>query len=224
MQFLYHFEAGKKSITLEGDSYRYIFKVRRLNANSPIYLRNLKDGVLYTYKVLSLNRRKASLVLVEERFFEIVPRKILHIGWCQIDPKSVEKVLPILNEMGVAKITFFPCQRSQRAFKCDFERLNRILINSSQQCGRSKMMELKECASLNSFLEQEPNSYLLNFSPNKIPNRSQESLSVVVGCEGGLTKKEESLFDDSHIFGLKTDMILRSESAVCAVASSQLFI
>ncbi len=223
MQFLYHPKAGEHTITLEGDSYRYIFKVRRLNAKSPIHIRNLKDGLLYTYQVSSLNRREAHIYLIDREFLEIAPKYSLHIGWCQIDPKSVEKVLPILNEMGVSKITFFPCQRSQRGFKCDFERLNRILINSSQQCGRSKMMELEECTSLKAFLEKEADSYLLNFSPNRLSCKVKDNLSIVIGCEGGLTKEEEELFSIERIFGLETDMILRSESAVCAVASHLLF-
>ena len=41
----------------------------------------------------------------------------LHIGWCVIDPKTVEKYIASLNEIGVDKITFIYADYSQKISK-----------------------------------------------------------------------------------------------------------
>jgi 16S rRNA (uracil1498-N3)-methyltransferase len=135
-----------------------------------------------------------------------------------IDPKSVEKVLPSLNEMGVAKITFIYCDRSQKSFKPDFKRWEKILLNSSQQSGRSVMMEMAIAESLEAFLSTNPDSYLLNFSEHTLSSEMAVG-TIVIGCEGGVTEKEMALFSSEKIVGFDTPLVLKSESAVCAVAS-----
>jgi len=131
MLYLYHTEAGKPQLTLSGDEHRYIFKVRRHKADDTLYLRNLEDGLLHRYTIAFIDKRSATLLLQESTALEIKASKPLHIGWCIIDPKSIEKVLPSLNEMGVGKITFIYCKRSQKSFKPDFKRLETVELISA---------------------------------------------------------------------------------------------
>lgn len=218
MLYLYNQNAGLSSLKLEGDEHRYIFKVRRHKLNDTLYLRNLKDEKLYTYTIAYLDKHSITLSLQESEILEIKAKKPLHIGWCIIEPKNIEKILPTLNEIGVEKITFIYCSRSQKIFKLDFKRLNKILLNSSQQSGRSSMMFLEEAKDLKTFLTQNPQSKLLNFSKNNFILNSNID-TIVVGCEGGLTKEEIELFETKNIVGFKTPLVLKSESAVCGVAS-----
>ena len=218
MLYLYHGEAGVSQLTLEGDDHRYIFKVRRHKAQDTLYLRNLEDGLLHRYLITFMDKRSTILALQESSTLEIKAKQSLHIGWCVIDPKSIEKVLPSLNEMGVEKITFIYCKRSQKSFKIDFKRLEKILLNSSQQSGRSQMMQLEMAEDLPQFLEKYPQSKMLNFSENNfISNTSFDT--IVIGCEGGFHEDEVALFKDGDIVGFDTPLVLKSESAVCAVAA-----
>ena len=221
MQYLYHKEAGKSSLLLTGDEHRYIFKVRRHREGETIALRNLEDGCIYFYTILLLDKREANLLLESFRSLTVKAERDLHIAWCVIDPKSVEKLLPTLNEMGVSKITFVYCRRSQKSFKPDFKRMEKILLNSSQQCGRSSLMVLDGCDSLENFLLKHPRSVMLNFSEQSLREKSEVE-TMVVGCEGGFTEDEVALFKLENIMGLDTPLILKSESAVCAVASKLL--
>ena len=221
MLYLYNKEAGKPQLTLSGDDHRYIFKVRRHKAEDVLHLRNLEDELLHTYSVSHIDKRSVMLDLKESQVLEVKAKQSLHIGWCVIDPKSIEKVLPSLNEMGVAKITFIYCKRSQKSFKPDFKRLEKILLNSSQQSGRSKIMQLEMANDLEDFLTRYPQSKMLNFSENNfISNRDFNT--IVIGCEGGFTKEEEALFSLGDIIGFDTPLVLKSESAVCAVSSQKL--
>ncbi|UFH59505.1 16S rRNA (uracil(1498)-N(3))-methyltransferase [Sulfurovum mangrovi] len=218
MLYLYNALSGQPSLILEGDDHRYIFKVRRHKVDDTLYLRNLEDGLIHRYLITQMDKRSATLILEESKTLEVKAKHDLHIGWCMIDPKSVEKVLPSLNEMGVAKITFIYCDRSQKSFKPDFKRWEKILLNSSQQSGRSVMMEMAMAESLEAFLSTNPESYLLNFSEHTLSSEMPVG-TIVIGCEGGVTEKETALFSSEKIVGFDTPLVLKSESAVCAVAS-----
>ena len=218
MQYLYSEKAGEPQLELSGDSHRYLFKVRRHRAGELIYLRNLKDQVLYHYRIEAIDRKRALLLLEEPRVYRLEAEKYLHLGWCLVDPKSIEKVLPSLNEMGVGKITFICCERSQKSFRPDFKRMEKILLNSSQQCGRSVMMELEEIESLELFLERYPEAWMLNFSDKHIGSHKEEIKTALIGPEGGFSEHERTLVVPERVAGLNTHLILRSESAACALA------
>lgn len=218
MQYLFFEQAGEENLNLEGDEHRYIFKVRRHREGEVITLRNLRDDKLYFYRINTLSKKEAMLSLERSEVRIVGVGRKLHIIWCVIDPKSIEKVLPTLNELGVDTITFLYCTRSQKSFKIDFKRLEKILLNSSQQCGRSLLMTLNFSESLEEVLEQYPETVMLNFSENKVTSHLEER-SVLVGCEGGFTSEEMSMFRAEKILGLDTPLVLKSESAACAIAS-----
>jgi 16S rRNA (uracil1498-N3)-methyltransferase len=218
MQYLYHKEAKNTQVIIDGDKYRYIIKVRRHRVGDNIYLRNLDDDYIYKYSIIDISRRDAKLEFISKEILIIEATKKLHIGWCIVDNKIIEKNIVYLNEIGVEKITFIYCDRSQKNFKIDFDKLNKILISSSSQCGRSKMMKLYIINSLQEFKEANPKSKMLNFSPNKITKNSNID-TIVVGCEGGFTNQERELFDNKDIVGVNTNMILKSQSATIALSS-----
>lgn len=218
MLYLYNKEAGSTQLKLDGDEHRYIFKVRRHQVDDTIYLRNLKDDFLHRYKILHIDKKSSILALKDSTKHDVRAKQSLHLAWCIIDPKSIEKILPSLNEMGVEKITFIYCKRSQKSFKLDFQRLEKILLNSSQQSGRSQMMTLGLSDSLELFLKDYPFAKMLNFSEdNFIPIANIDT--VVIGCEGGFHEKEVALFKPENIIGFDTPLVLKSESSACAVAS-----
>jgi 16S rRNA (uracil1498-N3)-methyltransferase len=218
MQFIYHEFAGKDSLKVDGELYKYIFKVRRFDAESNLILRNLQDKKTYHYTVVDIDRRKATLELVDSCEKAIEPQKYLHIGWCVIDPKSVEKYIASLNELGVEKITFIYCEYSQKQYKINFEKLEKILINSSQQCGRSSIIKLNSVKSLEEFKEHYPHSYMLNFSQNNIHTYKDTIETIIIGCEGGFSNDEVANHDPKKIVGLDNNLILRSETATLSVA------
>lgn len=219
MQFTYHKDSGSDIIEIETELHKYLFKVRRHDINEDLYFRNLEDKNIYTYKVQNIDRRKTTLSLqnCEEKVIE--PQKELHIGWCKIDPKSIEKVIASLNELGVTKITFINCEFSQRKYTINYEKLKKLLINSSQQSGRSSIIELDEIECLYKFIENNPESFMFNFSKNLIDNKKDEIKTIIIGCEGGFSSDEVSPFDTDKIVGIDSNLILRSETGVITIAS-----
>ena len=219
MQFLFHEEAGTNNLLVDGELHKYLFKVRRFDTSKNLFFRNLEDNNIYEYKILSSDRRKTYLELVSTEEKAVLPQKELHLGWCIVDPKTVEKSIASLNELGVTKITFIYCEYSQKQFKSNIEKLQKMLINSSQQSGRSSIISLETCDSLENFLEQYPDSYMFNFSQNNIEDKKNDIKTIIIGCEGGFSDSEIESFDKEKVVGINSNLILRSETAVITVSS-----
>ena len=106
MQFTYDEFCGSDFLEIKDEVYNYLIKARRHKINDEIYFRNLKDSNIYLYKINSIDKKRAILNLISTQEKILLNEKKLHLGWCVVDPKTVEKYITSLNEMGVDKITF----------------------------------------------------------------------------------------------------------------------
>ena len=212
-------EAGKETLHIRGDLYKYLVKVRRHVEGDELNFRSREDiKTLHNYRVQSVEARSLELSLISSHVKEVKSKKSLHVAWCIIDSKSIEKVLPSLCEIGVEKISFISCNRSQKNFKLDFKRFERIIEASMQQSGRSSYIEFDMYKNIENFIDEFPDTKVFDFCENTLEN-SSDFKTVLIGCEGGFSKNEKELLSSLEVFRLNTPMILRSESAVMAVAS-----
>lgn len=219
MIYIFHEEASKEYLSIRGETYKYLVKVRRHKVGDFICFRNKETlQILHTYEVTEIDARSLELRLVSSVLEEVKSIKSLHIGWCIIDVKSIEKVLPSLSEIGVSKISFISCERSQNNFKLDFNRLERILEASMQQSGRSNFIEFDTFKNIKEFIKAYPDTKIFDFCENILPE-SSDIKTVLIGCEGGFSREERAILSTQDNFRLNTPMVLRSESAVLAVAS-----
>lgn len=222
MKFVLSADAGSDALSVSGEEYKYLVKVRRHAIGDLITFRSRKKlSEAYLYRLERTDGRTAYFSLQSHHNAPCEATKKLHIGWCLIDPKTIEKTLPMLSELGVSKITFIHCRRSQRNFRLDFERFERIMESSIMQCGRTSLIELAEAPALSAFLNANPDTVILDFTDEVL--KSEDNLTtVVVGCEGGFDESERKLFASYRVRALKSPMILRSETAAVAVASMNL--
>lgn len=219
MQFTFDINCGDKFLEISDDTYKYLIKARRHKINDEIYFRNLKDDFIYLYKLNDINRRNASFELVSYEEKIIKNDNNLHLIWCLVDPKTIEKYLASLNELGLDKITFVYCEFSQKNFKVNFEKLEKILINSSSQCGRSNIIKLEIRNSLDEVLKENDDVYFLDFSKTSIDEKKTDIKTLVIGCEGGFSQDERLAFNKDKIVGFKSNIILRSETAILSAAA-----
>ncbi|MDD3323546.1 MAG: 16S rRNA (uracil(1498)-N(3))-methyltransferase [Sulfurospirillaceae bacterium] len=221
MQFVYHEKAGEKSLVVDASEYAHILKVRRTKIGDILSWRNLRNDTIHDYKAVEINKKNATWELVGSKELSTCADKKFVLGWCVVEPKIIEKTLPMFNEMGLSKIVFVYADFSQKQFKIDLERARRILINSSQQCGRSDLLEIEILESVEAYLKKYPKSAVLNFSDNKI-SQSLHVESLLVGPEGGFSKKELQIMRQKEVFGLDCPLILRSETAAIAICAKVL--
>ena len=217
--YIFDNDASSLNLKIKGELFKYLIKVRRHSVGDEIGFRN-RDSIeiLHTYKIIDIDARVATFELIDSKECKVEPKHFMHLAWCVIDTKSIEKVLPSLNEIGVGKISFIYCDRSQRNIKLDFKRFERILEASMQQCGRTSYMEFDVYKNIESFIKEFDDVKVFDFCQN-ILDAEVELNRVLIGCEGGFSAHEKEMLKNQKVFRLDTPMVLRSESATVAVAS-----
>jgi len=212
-------DASKDTLHIKGEKFKYLIKVLRHSVGDMLDFRNKDDiETLHRYKIVDIEPRSVVLSLISSQKSSVVASKKLHIVWCVIDTKSIEKMLPSLNEIGVSDISFVYCDRSQKNFKLDFKRFDRILEASSQQCGRTSKINFDTYKNLDEVLKKFPDIKVFDFT-KKVLDETCDFEVVLIGCEGGFSKDEKEMLQSQEVFRLNTPMVLRSESAVFAVAA-----
>lgn len=208
-----------EELSIKGENFKYLVKVRRHFLGDKIQFRSKSNiEILHIYEVIEIQSRSIELRQVSAKKEIVKSSKSLHVAWCVVDAKSIEKVLPSLCEIGVDKISFISCDRSQKNFKLDFQRFKRILESSMQQCGRSTYIEFDNYKSIQTYIKKFPQTKVLDFTQKTLDDY-EDIDTILVGCEGGFSELEREFLTSQDVFRLDTPMVLRSESAVMAVAS-----
>ena len=125
---------------------------------------------------------------------------------------GVSKFIPILTERTIVR-------------KINEKRLNKIIIEASEQSNRLKVPKLDEIIKLDNFLKfnQKTNIIFgdLNTDNKKIIVKGTEPLCILIGPEGDFTLKErEKILKLKNIIPLKiNENILRAETAAISMIS-----
>ena len=219
MQFIYDKNAKNELLKIEDENYNYIVKARRHKLDDILDFRNLEDDFLYSYKISQIDKKSLFLNLLKKEEKIIENSKKIHLAWCVVDPKTIYENIASLNELGVDKITFVYSDFSQKNFKINFEKLEKILINSSSQCGRSSIIKLDICKNIDTFITDNPDTYFLDFSQTSIDSKVLDIKTLMIGTEGGFSKKERELFNKNFIVGFSSNLILKSQTAIISATS-----
>lgn len=216
MEFLYSKMAGDAEIWLNDISH---LKARRLKIGDQINIRNFGVCVNFVYEIAEISRKSYKICLIKHDSIAQYSLN-LTLAWGIIEPKIIEKTLPFLNEIGVKKLIFVRCDFSQRNFHINFQRCENILIESSQQCGRNSLLEMEIYENLSDFLSTYKNVARVDFTAQngdaKTLNLYNDEI-LFIGPEGGFSSNERTKIP--NFFTLNTKFILRSQSAIKAVAS-----
>ncbi|MGJ0340365.1 16S rRNA (uracil(1498)-N(3))-methyltransferase [Aliarcobacter cryaerophilus] len=219
MQFIYDKNAKNELLKIEDENYNYIVKARRHKHDDILDFRNLEDDFLYSYKISQIDKKSLFLNLLKKEEKIIENSKKIHLAWCVVDPKTIYENIASLNELGVDKITFVYSDFSQKNFKINFEKLEKILINSSSQCGRSSIIKLDIYKNIDTFIKDNPDTYFLDFSQTSIDSKVLDIKTLMIGTEGGFSKRERELFNKNFVVGFSSNLILKSQTAIISATS-----
>ena len=129
---------------------------------------------------------------------------------------GVSKFIPILTERTIVR-------------KINEKRLNKIIIEASEQSNRLKVPKLEEIVKLENFLKfnQKTNIVFgdLNTDNNKLNIKNSEPICILIGPEGDFTINErEKILKLKNIIPLKiNNNILRAETAAISMISITAF-
>ncbi len=199
---VFRYNVGSQVILFDGTGTDYLCMITSL--------RNLGATVEVVEKMTNSNKSKINLWLcvgiLKKDNFELVVQKATELG--------VSHIVPVL------------CERTEKK-NLNMERLQKIVIESSEQSGRGDVPMVHEIISLTELLDADilPNSAIvLNMEGNSITefvkSKNPQELAVFVGPEGGWSVGELLLFNTHNIESVSLgSAVLRAETASIAAAS-----
>ena len=207
--------------TLDKCQSHYLSKVMRINIGKSFSLfnqsgeweakvENIDKGIvefLVIKKLRSANREKEiwlAFTPIKLNYLNLMIQKATEIG--------VTRFIPLLTERTIVR-------------KLNEKRINKIIIEASEQSNRLKVPSLDKLTKLDTFLKSNQNANIifgdLNTYNKKIDIKNKNPLCVLIGPEGDFSLKErEGILKLKNIIPLKiNDNILRSETAAISMIS-----
>ena len=141
---------------------------------------------------------------IKSNYFNFMIHKATEIG--------VTRFIPILTERTIVR-------------KLNEKRINKIIIEASEQSNRLKVPSLDKLTKLDAFLKLNQNTNIIfgdiNSENKKMDLKNKNPLCVLIGPEGDFSLKErERILKLKNIIPLKiNDNILRSETAAISMIS-----
>ena len=209
------------SSKLDKSQSHYLVKVMRVNVGENFSLFNesgeweakitkiIKGVVEFSIrkKIRSnTNEKKIWLAFapIKLNYLNLMVQKATELG--------VTRFIPILTERTIVR-------------KINEKRINKIIVEASEQSNRLKVPKLEEIVKLDNFLKfnQKTNIIFgdLNTNNNKFNIKNTEPLCILIGPEGDFTTKErEKILKLKNIIPLKiNENILRAETAAISMIS-----
>ncbi len=145
---------------------------------------------------------------IKSNFFSFMIQKATELG--------VTKFLPIITDRTIVR-------------KINYERIEKIIIEASEQSNRIKVPKVEKTQYLNSFLEKNNNKINIIFGDLNTENQNldpkikkeDKPICIVIGPEGDFTESErEKILNFKSVQSLKiNNNILRTETAAISALS-----
>lgn len=190
--------AENSTIELEQDASHHILNVLRMELGRPLKIFN-GDGREFNALISAKNKKSAQLDIHSEiQTNTESPLKIqLAIGISK--GERFEFVLQKSTELGVSSIVPLITERTEVKLKADrldkkIKSWNRIIIGACEQSGRTRIPELTAPLNFSDFISKNQSGTKLvlhHRNSNALQTLERnESLTLLIGPEGGLSEKE----------------------------------
>ncbi len=206
---------------LDKSQSHYLLKVMRLNIGQSFSLFNQSGE--WESEIKEINKGIVEFLVIK-KLRSANNEKEIWLAFSPIKLNYLNLMIQKATELGVTK--FIPIL-SERTIvrKLNDKRLNKIIIEASEQSNRLKVPKLEKILKLNEFLKINQNTNIifgdLNTDNSKINFKSSEPLCILIGPEGDFTLKErENILKLKKLIPLKINQnILRSETAAISMIS-----
>ena len=206
---------------LDKSQSHYLSKVMRVNIGEKFSLFNQSGEweakiakIIKGVVEFSITKKIRSNTNEKEIWLAFAPIKLNYLNLMiqKATELGVTKFIPILTERTIVR-------------KINEKRVNKIIIEASEQSNRLKVPQLEEIVKLDDFLKfnQKTNIIFgdLNTNNNILNLNSAQPLCILIGPEGDFTIKErEKILNLKNVIPLKiNENILRSETAAISIIS-----
>jgi 16S rRNA (uracil1498-N3)-methyltransferase len=196
--------APNTTLTVEGDEARHAAGVKRLHVGERVEILDGRGQVaLGAVEAITTGKRAQLVVRVESVRHEPPVRPMVHVWSATPKGDRVDQMIDQLSQAGAASWSHLHTQRGEvdpRTTK--LERLHRIAIEASKQCGRAHVLRIegpRTIDDLASWLSESPGRAALLadgagegvgqvFTHAALANAQE--IVLIVGPEGGLSDQE----------------------------------
>mgnify|MGYP001217670873 FL=1 len=206
---------------LDKSQSHYLSKVMRINIGQSFSLFNQTGE--WEAKIKEINKGIVEFSVIKKLRSASNEREIW-LAFAPIKLNYLNLMIQKATELGVTK--FIPILTERTIVrKLNDKRLNKIIIEASEQSNRLKVPKLDRILKLDNFLKLNQNTNIifgdLNTDNNKINFKSPDPLCILIGPEGDFTVKErENILKLKKLIPLKINKnILRSETAAISALS-----
>ncbi len=206
---------------LDKSQSHYLSKVMRINIGQSFSLFNQTGE--WGAKIKEINKKIVEFSVIKKLRSASNEREIW-LAFAPIKLNYLNLMIQKATELGVTK--FIPILTERKIVrKLNDKRLNKIIIEASEQSNRLKVPKLDRILKLDNFLKLNRNTNIifgdLNTNNNKINFKSSDPLCILIGPEGDFTVKErENILKLKKLIPLKINKnILRSETAAISALS-----
>lgn len=215
------FEQGTV-ITLSPEESWHGAKVLRVKKDESVIILNGK-GWIGEGRIEMVHDKNTQVVL-DKVLHHTPPTDHLEIAISVLKTNErMEWMLEKLTELGVSKITFIECNRTERN-KLNMERMQKIAIAALKQCKRPWLPEINGVIAFDKYINQEfTGKKIIAYCEAKdyIKLDHQQATTILVGPEGDFDDAEISLAVSKGFEPvLISKQILRTETAAMAIAAA----
>lgn len=216
-------------------------KVLRFTACDQVILFD-GSGFDFHCEIKELRGETVILSLIEQKKNTVLPRQNVVLYAALVKKDTFEWIVQKATELGVSDIVPVLAERSEKK-NINTERLQKIIVEASEQSGRGTLPHLHEIQSLKEFFVEHglPGTHTIDvsqwvaFDPrgeklsresnmDKVGDGAQGTAAVFIGPEGGWSAIEIEAFVKAGISVQSLGpQVLRTETAVVAALSQFVF-
>ena len=206
---------------LDKSQSHYLLKVMRIKTNESFSLFNQSGE--WEAKVLNINKGIVEFT-VFKKLRSAENEKEIWLAFAPIKLNYLNLMIQKATEIGITR--FIPILTERTVVrKLNEKRINKIIIEASEQSNRLKVPFLDKLTKFDAFLKSNQNTNIifgdLNTDNKKLDLKNKDPLCILIGPEGDFSIKErENISKLKRIIPLKiNDNILRSETAAISMIS-----
>lgn len=198
------------------DEERIVHQVRnvfRLGSGDKIILFN-GEGADFESEIIDVSKSSLKVKILNSRKV-YVPEKKITLFLSIIKKENFELVCEKATELGVTSIVPVITERTLQK-NLNRERVEKILVEASEQCGRGDIPTLAEAVNLQDAIFNYPNIIVCDMGGEAVSRLSLSTnhLSLLIGPEGGWTEKEREMFKEKSMAIVSLgETVLRAETA-----------
>ena len=193
-------EESATSILLEEDEARHVMAARRLTTGDSVCITNGR-GLVACGVIESVSNRPPRVTVKLDESRSLSPGPRIHLATALPKGDRQKTMLDMATQTGMAIFSPLHCERSVASLgKNATERWQRVTIESSKQCRRAWLPEIRQEMSLADFLASIASATQVflagadGIDPGDLPRPAiGEEQIVLVGPEGGFTEDELGL-------------------------------